>query len=279
MRQIDLISNEWSDLLFENRNKEYGAYVLRQQTGNRNIASIVTILIMVAAAVGLLVAKQKYEYYDAHRTVVFDQANEVSNITDKKPEVKRKEIIHEEQVEQVVEKVINSIKFIAPKIVEDSKVNPADEMRTQEEIMSSKVAIGFADVIGNSDVGEVLKAKDALVTEEIKPKEADLNKPFDFVEHMPSFPGGQSALMQYLARNIKYPPIAEENGIQGRVVCSFVVERDGSVSDIRILKSVDPSLDKEAQRVIASMPKWIPGKQNGQTVRVKYTLPVTFRLQ
>lgn len=96
---------------------------------------------------------------------------------------------------------------------------------------------------------------------------------------MPTFPGGNGALMAYLSKSIKYPAIAEENGIQGRVVCSFVVERDGSVSDIRIVKSVDPSLDKEAQRVIASMPKWIPGRQNGQAVRVKYSLPVTFRLQ
>ena len=96
---------------------------------------------------------------------------------------------------------------------------------------------------------------------------------------MPSFPGGMAALMAYLQKSIKYPPVAEENGIQGRVVCTFVVERDGSVTDVRVAKSVDPSLDKEAVRVVSAMPKWIPGKQNGQSVRVKYTLPVTFRLQ
>jgi protein TonB len=96
---------------------------------------------------------------------------------------------------------------------------------------------------------------------------------------MPSFPGGEAALMQYLSKNIKYPPFAEENNIQGRVICTFVVERDGSVTDIHIAKGVDPSLDKEAIRVVSGMPKWIPGRQNGQSVRVKYTLPVTFRLQ
>ena len=87
------------------------------------------------------------------------------------------------------------------------------------------------------------------------------------------------ALMQYLGSHIKYPTVAEENGIQGRVICTFVVERDGSITDVKVARSVDPSLDKEAVRVVSSMPKWIPGKQNGSAVRVKYTLPVTFKLQ
>ena len=105
------------------------------------------------------------------------------------------------------------------------------------------------------------------------------DKVFDVVESMPQFPGGDSALMQFLSSNIVYPPVAEENGIVGRVVCTFVVERNGSISDVCVVKSVDPSLDKEAVRVLKSMPNWIPGKQNGSPVRVKYTLPITFRLQ
>ena len=96
---------------------------------------------------------------------------------------------------------------------------------------------------------------------------------------MPSFPGGQGALMQYLASNIKYPVLAEENGVQGRVIVQFVVGKDGSISNVKVVKSVDQSLDKEAARVVSSMPKWIPGKQNGQAVNVKYTVPVTFKLQ
>jgi protein TonB len=96
---------------------------------------------------------------------------------------------------------------------------------------------------------------------------------------MPSFPGGDAALQQYLSKNIKYPVVAEENGVQGRVIVTFVVERDGSITDVKVVKSVDPSLDKEATRVVKSMPHWIPGKQNGSAVRVKYTVPVTFKLQ
>lgn len=278
MTQIDLISNEWSDLLFENRNREYGAYVLRQQTSNRNLASIMVMLGLVALLVGLIVAKNKLDETRSQH-VVHDSVIEITNLTDKKPEVKRNEVVKHEEVEQVVEKVINSIKFVAPIIMKDSDVDPTEEMKTQDEIMSSKVAIGVFDVIGNSDDGEVLRVKQMVVGEEVKPKEPSLDKPFDVVEQMPSFPGGTPALMAYLQRSIKYPAIAEENGIQGRVICQFIVERDGSVTDIHIIKSVDPSLDKEAQRVIASMPKWIPGRQNGQAVRVKFTLPVTFRLQ
>ncbi len=99
------------------------------------------------------------------------------------------------------------------------------------------------------------------------------------VEKMPEFPGGQEALNRYLVRNIKYPLLAQENGIQGRVVCQFVVNSDGSIVDISVVRGVEESLDKEAIRVIKSMPKWTPGRQGGKSVRVKYTLPIRFKLQ
>ena len=279
MSQIDLIDNRWSDIMFENRNKEYGAYVLRRQTTARNIKSIIAVLIIFALVMVYMVAKNAYDdYQKAHMAQT--QVTELTALQEQKKEAKveRKEIVKQEKVEQVVEKVKSSIKFTAPVIKKDDEVRPEDEMKSQDEIMNSKVAVGFANVIGNDESGEVLKAKEALVTEPVKPKEEE-NKVFDVVEQMPSFPGGMAALMAYLQKSIKYPEIAEENGIQGRVVCTFVVERDGSVTDVRVAKSVDPSLDKEAVRVVSAMPKWIPGKQNGQSVRVKYTLPVTFRLQ
>ena len=103
---------------------------------------------------------------------------------------------------------------------------------------------------------------------------------FVIVESMPEFPGGQQALFKYLSENVKYPVIAQENGIQGRVICQFVVNKDGSIVDVEVVRSGgDPSLDKEAVRVIKSMPKWKPGKQRGKAVRVKYTVPVNFKLQ
>ena len=103
---------------------------------------------------------------------------------------------------------------------------------------------------------------------------------FVVVESMPEFPGGQQALFKYLSENVKYPVIAQENGIQGRVICQFVVNRDGSIVDVEVVRSGgDPSLDKEAIRVIKSMPKWKAGQQRGKPVRVKYTVPVNFKLQ
>ena len=279
MSQIDLIDNQWSDLMFENRNKEYGAYVLRRQTGRRNVSAIIAVLILFACVMVYMVAKNAYdEYQKAHQ--VHDQVTELSALKQEKKEAKveRKEIVKQQEVEKVVEKVKSSVKFTAPVIKKDDEVKEEDELKTQDEIMDSKVAVGFANVVGNDENGEVLKAKEVIATEPVKPKEEE-NKVFDVVEQMPSYPGGNGALMQYLSKNIKYPVVAEENGIQGRVICTFVVERDGSVTDVRVAKSVDPSLDKEAVRVVSSMPKWIPGKQNGSAVRVKYTLPVTFRLQ
>ena len=113
-----------------------------------------------------------------------------------------------------------------------------------------------------------------------KPKQEEVTEEiFVVVENQPEFPGGNTAMMKFLSDNIKYPVIAQENGIQGRVICNFVVERDGSITDVQVVRGVDPSLDREAVRVIQQMPRWKPGKQRGQAVRVRFTLPVVFRLQ
>ena len=278
MAKIDLISGSWIDLVFENRNQTYGAYVLRKGTGRRNVIAILSVILLaIACQIGLTLKNIADEA--AARRAAMDQVTELSALEQKKEaKVERKEVVKQEQVQRVVEKVKSSVKFTAPVIKKDDEVKPEDELKTQDELMSSKAAIGTFDVKGNDESGEVLKAKEVIATEPVKPKEEE-NKVFDVVEQMPSYPGGNGALMQYLSSHIKYPVIAEENGIQGRVICTFVVERDGSITDVRIAKSVDPSLDKEAMRVVSSMPKWIPGKQNGSAVRVKYTLPVTFRLQ
>ena len=100
----------------------------------------------------------------------------------------------------------------------------------------------------------------------------------DIVEEMPQFPGGPSAMFEYMNKNLKYPEEAKTSGVQGRVLVTFIIERDGSLSNVKVVKSVSPSLDKEAIRVVSSMPKWIPGKQYRSAVRVKYTVPVTFKL-
>ena len=110
-------------------------------------------------------------------------------------------------------------------------------------------------------------------------EEGDENDIFEVVEQNPSFPGGEAELMKWLHKNLKYPPVAQENGIQGKVYIQFVVNKDGSIVDPKIIRSADASLDKEAMRVVQAMPKWTPGRQRGKAVRVRFTLPVTFRLQ
>lgn len=277
MAKIDLISRDWTEMVFEGRNKEYGAYRLRKNAGKRNLYSLITIFIAALAIWGGISLVKFVE--SRTKSVAQTGVAELSalNQPKKKAEVKQPQKVKLEQPEKVVERVKSSVKFTAPVIKKDDEVKPEDELKTQDELMNTKTAIGALDVKGNDDAnGEVLKIKEAVAQPEPKP---EVEKVFDVVEQMPSFPGGPSALMEWLSNNVKYPVVAQENGVQGRVVVSFVVERDGSITDVKVVRGVDPSLDKEASRVVRAMPRWIPGKQNGSAVRVKYNVPVAFRLQ
>lgn len=278
MSKIDLISNDWTDLVFQGRNQSYGAYRLRRGTSKRNILAIIFVVVVAALAFTFMAIKT---IVDANaKKVAQTQVVELSNLEnkEKKAEVKQKKVEFKEP-EKVVEKVKSSIKFTAPVIKKDSEVKPEEELKTQDQLMETKTAIGSFDVKGNDDAaGEVLKAKE-VITQPEPPKHEEENKVFTVVEVMPSFPGGESALMKYLTSNTQYPTVAAENGVQGRVIVGFVVERDGSITDVNIMRGADPSLDREAMRVVRSMPRWNPGKQNGSAVRVKYQVPVTFRLQ
>ena len=201
---------------------------------------------------------------------------QMSNINMKKAEVPKENIEKQFKAPPPPE-LKSSMKFTAPIIKKDEEVKEENEVKSQEEITESKVAISVADVKGtNEETGvdiATLQEHKVIVAEE------EPEKVFEVVEQPPSFPGGDAALMEYLNNNISYPAIAQENSIQGKVTCSFVVGKDGSIQDVRVERSVDASLDKEAVRVIKSMPKWIPGRQGGNAVKVKYYLPVSFRLQ
>ncbi|MBR3726925.1 MAG: energy transducer TonB [Prevotella sp.] len=276
MSKIDLVNNDWVDLVFQGRNQEYGAYQLRKGTSKRNVISVI---IMLAAAALIYVGISLKNFIEAStQKVAVTQVQELSALEKpkEKAEVKQKKV-EIQQPEKVVERVKSSVKFTAPVIKKDDEVKPEDELKNQDELLNTKTAIGALDVKGNDDKdGEVLKLKETVAQPEPKPEP---EKVFEVVEQMPSFPGGDKALMDFLSNNVKYPVVAQENGVQGRVVISFVVEKDGSITDVRVVRSVDPSLDKEAARVVKSMPRWIPGKQNGAAVRVKYNVPVSFRLQ
>ena len=277
MGKIDLIDNGWVDLVFEGKNQAYGAYQLRKDTGKRNLKALITMFLIFAAIAAIVIAKVSIDNYIASRNAAIETDVELQSLAEKKEAKAEKK--DEPEVEKIeIERVKSSVAFTVPEIKKDDEVKEEQEIKSQDELQETNTAIGAFNVEGNDETGgDVLKAKEVIA--EPEPPKVEETKVFDVVEEMPQFPGGQAALLEYLAKNIKYPVVAEENGVQGRVIVTFVVERDGSITDVRVVKSVDPSLDKEAARVVKSMPKWQPGKQNGSAVRVKYTVPVQFRLQ
>lgn len=163
---------------------------------------------------------------------------------------------------------------------EEIKAPPPPEAPSVAEVLNiveDNSDVQETAIASTEENNEAVEVKYVPVTvEEEEPEEETI---FQVVEVMPEFPGGMAECLKFLGKNIKYPTIAQENGVQGRVIVQFVVNRDGSIVDPVVVRSVDPYLDKEALRVIKSMPKWKPGQQRGKAVRVKYTVPVTFKLQ
>jgi len=250
---------------------------LRKNTGARNLKALIVMFAAFLIIAGIVYAKVSIENYIAAQNAAIEADVELQSLAEKKEaKVEKKDEPEVEKIE--IERVKSSVAFTVPEIKKDDEVKEEQEIKSQDELQETNTAIGAFNVEGNDETaGEVLKAKEVIA--EPEPPKVEESKVFDVVEEMPQFPGGPSALFEYLSKNIKYPVVAEENGVQGRVIVTFVVERDGSITDVKVVKSVDPSLDKEATRVVKSMPHWIPGKQNGSAVRVKYTVPVTFRLQ
>lgn len=273
-RNIQLNSTDWCDIVFTGKNKSYGAYALRQSSSKRHILAFLVVLIFVGVVAGL----------PSFLNAVNPPKEYVQNVTDiytigKLDDPVQEEPIVEPSTTPPAPPVIDSKQFTPPAIKPDEMVDPSKELESQVELNKSKSLITTVTVeSGNTtgiDPGELEREQRQITNQ--PPQEP--NKVFDIVEVMPQFPGGNSELMRYLGTNIKYPTIAAENGIQGRVVLKFVVSKDGSISNIQIVRSLDPSSDKEAIRVIKGMPKWIPGMQNGHPVAVYFTLPVLFKLQ
>lgn len=282
MAKIDLYDPKWVDMVFAGKNKEYGAYQLRKGTSGRNIKALL-ILVIAAALVGGFLAWKVIEQKKAEEQQAYMEAMELANLQKqaKKEEKKKEQVKPKIEPKKEIPVARETQKFTAPVIKKDELVKEENQVKQMDKL-DDKVAVGSEDKEGVKDrTVEAVRSEIAVAAPPptAAPKPEVATKVFDVVEEMPSFPGGNAALMSYLNSNTKYPVVAQENGVQGRVIISFVVERDGSISDVKVARSVDPSLDREAQRVVKSMPRWTPGKQNGQTVRVKYTVPVVFRLQ
>ena len=282
MAKIDLYDPKWVDMVFAGKNKEYGAYQLRKGTSGRNIKALL-ILIIAAALVGGFLAWKVIEQKQAEEQQAYMEAMELAQLQEQAKKEKKKPEPIKPKVEQKKEIPVarETQKFTAPVIKKDELVKEENQVKQMDQL-DDKVAVGTENKEGVKDRTVEAVRNDIAVAAPPPPpapKPEVANKVFDVVEEMPSFPGGQGALMAFLSSNIKYPVVAQENGVQGRVIVGFVVEKDGSISDVKVMRSVDPSLDREAQRVVKAMPKWKPGKQNGSAVRVKYTVPVVFRLQ
>lgn len=270
MAKIDLTSREWCELIFEGRNKDYGAYKMRARSAWR--LTYACILVLVIALVGFSIPTL-IKMATPEKREVHVEVTQLSRLEE--PEIKQKEQF--KQVEPVAPPpaLKSSIKFTAPVIKKDEEVNEEDEMKSQDELTQSKVTISIADVVGNDEEnGMIIEDLKEVVTQEA-PKEEEV---FEMVEQQPEFPGGQAEMMKFIKDNMKYPVIAMENGVHGRVYCQFVVGANGKIRDVKVVRGVDPYLDKEAVRVIQMMPDWIPGRQNGRAVSVRYTLPVLFKL-
>ncbi|MBP8641509.1 MAG: energy transducer TonB [Prevotella copri] len=282
MAKIDLYDPKWVEMVFAGKNKEYGAYQLRKGTSGRNIKALL-ILVIAAALVGGFLAWKVIEQKQAEEQQAYMEAMELAKLQQqaKKEEKKKEPVKPKIEPKKEIPVARETQKFTAPVIKKDELVKEENQVKQMDKL-DEKVAVGTENKEGTkSRLAEAVRSDIAVAAPPPPPapKPEVSNKVFDVVEEMPHFPGGPAALQAFLSSNTKYPVVAQENGVQGRVIVSFVVERDGSITDVRVVRSVDPSLDREASRVVRSMPRWSPGKQNGSTVRVKYTVPVVFRLQ
>lgn len=286
-RNVDLTSKEWRDLVFADKNKEFGAYQLRKDSDKRhNLAVLFTLIGLVIVFIGIL-AYSKYSDYKAEQEAIALQeerekmaASELLQQEEEpEPEPEVEEQKFEQEIPEVPEEVLATVQVTQIAIVDADKVkNEVMDMETQKE---DNTARGVVTQEGSDDADKFKAVTEQVVVKEPAPvvEEKKEEEIFVAVEQSAEFPGGQAALMKWLSQNIRYPEAAQQNDIQGRVIVKFVVEKDGSIGQASIVKGVDKDLDREALRVVKKMPKWQPGKNNGVAVRSYFNLPVTFKLQ
>jgi len=267
--KLDILKTEWIDVVFTDRNKAYGAYDLRKENPkNTNKALVIGVILFVVLISGQTI----YNFVMGFIPKAQDKVHVTNVILPPPPPLDQKKPPPpppeppKPKVDQVkfpppVVKPDNEVKEEPPKIEELKVADPG-----QKTIKGDPNAdIKIDEPVGNSD--------QKAVTEE------DPNKIFTAVEKDPSFKGGIEKFYSYLQKNIHYPAVAKENNVQGKVFMTFVVERDGSLTDIKVLRPLGSGCDEEATRVLKASPKWTPGIQNGRPVRVQYTVPISFALQ
>ena len=286
MSKVDLASREWCDMVFEGRNKEYGAYRHRANKGKFQRRAIIIVLIMIAAIVAFILAKTAVEAaLSEGKNLDEDQITELAELKKdepKKDEPKKKEpeLEYEKPVEKVAVK--SSIQFTVPKIVEDEKVDHSKELKTQDEVTKNKFAIASQDYV-NETGGTGINIDDLKENQQaggttVPPKEPEVVDNA-IVEVPATYPGGEAALLAFVSKNLVYPAIAQEQELQGVVVLRFKVDVDGSVSSVKIEKSLSKECDQAAAEVVRKLHRFVPAKQQGHPVPVWFRLPVRFRIQ
>lgn len=278
---IDLTSKEWRDIVFADKNKEFGAYVMRQQSDSRHNKAFLFLIAGLIVLIALIYAWSKYSDYRQEKAAIEAKmqaekmlAAQIEQMEQEEEEPEPEEQKIEIEIPEVPQEVLATVQVTQIAIV-DEVINEVMEM---EEQLEDNTARGVVNQEGSDDADKFKAVQEAVIVKEPEPapKEEEI---FVAVEQQAEFPGGMAALMKWLSNNIRYPEAAQQNDVQGRVIVKFVVEKDGSVSQAQILKGVDKDLDKEALRVVNKMPKWQAGKNNGVAVRSYFTLPVNFRLQ
>ena len=269
-QKLNIYNDVWIERLFQGRNQAYGAYQLRKANSSRHLYGLIIALTLFISAIGLpFLIKQ----ITPERTERVTEVTVLSSIEIEQQKLEQpKEII----IEKIVVPLKSTIQATPPRIAPDEEVTEEQEMKTQEELIESNLTISVANVEGTDDEhGIDIAELNQQIVDEVKVEAP----PLEFAENMPEFPGGNAACIAWLTKEAKYPVVATEMGLSGTVMIGFVVERDGSITNVKVNRGVDPILDREAVRAVSAMPKWIPGKQNGEPVRVYHSVPVIFRLQ
>ena len=281
-KDVDLSSKEWCDIVFENKNKEFGAYEMRQKSDGRHNKSmiVVVIFIIIVFILAQVVQTIQQKWEEAQPKDTIEQVvTSVDNATEEEEEEEVQERVEQPEPEALPEEILNTVKVTELLIAKDEEVTKDDEIQSQDELKETQTAFGQTNFNeGTDDRNVVREHKNEVIVEEKKPEPVK-EEVFRAVEQMPRFPGGEAELMKYLSSHINYPTMAMENNVQGRVVVQFVVTKTGKIGEVKVVRSVDRDLDKEAVRVCKTLPDFIPGKMNGQAVNVWYTLPVSFKLQ
>ncbi len=287
--EVDLSSKEWCDLIFEGKNKDFGAYVLRQTSTQRHNKAVLYTIIGFIAVVLLAYAWNTYQAWEAEREAANNVEQETTAIDFGASEEESEE--EQEMIEQKEETPEPEVEEVAQQAVTELKIVPDDKVTTPpptvDEIKENEAAIGTQNIEGAigglntppPTAAPVAKVETTIAIKPVEEKKEEKNEVFTSVEQMPQFPGGEAALLKYIASHLQYPAMAAEQGIEGRCVVQFVVTKNGSVGEVKVARSLSPDCDAEAKRVCKGLPKFTPGRQNGQAVNVWYTLPITFKLQ